>query len=61
MGAIQITSKTSIELKVGGSSIKLTPAGITIKGTTLSFKGDATAEVKGGGMLTLKGGVTMIN
>ncbi len=61
MGAIKITSKSSIELKVGGSSIKLTPAGITIKGTMLSFKGDATAEVKGGGMLTLKGGVTMIN
>ncbi|AMX01400.1 type VI secretion system Vgr family protein [Microbulbifer thermotolerans] len=61
MGAIQITSKTSIELKVGGSSIKLTPAGITIKGTTLSLKGDATAEVKGGGILKLKGGVTMIN
>lgn len=61
MGAIKITSKASIELKVGGSSIKLTPAGITIKGTMLSCKGDATAEVKGGGMLTLKGGVTMIN
>ncbi|WP_444940197.1 type VI secretion system Vgr family protein [Microbulbifer sp. ZKSA004] len=61
MGAIKISSKASIELKVGGSSIKLTPAGITIKGTMLSCKGDATAEVKGGGMLTLKGGVTMIN
>jgi len=61
MGAIKITSKTSIELKVGGSSIKLTPSGVTIKGVTLSCKGDGTAEVKGGGMLTLKGGVTMIN
>lgn len=61
MGAIKITSKSSIELKVGGSSIKLTPSGITIKGVTLSCKGDGTAEVKGGGMLTLKGGVTMIN
>ncbi|MFS1525023.1 type VI secretion system Vgr family protein [Microbulbifer sp. 2304DJ12-6] len=61
MGAIKISSKASIELKVGGSSIKLTPAGITIKGTMLSCKGDASAEVKGGGMLTLKGGVTMIN
>ncbi|WP_234994988.1 type VI secretion system Vgr family protein [Microbulbifer donghaiensis] len=61
MGAIKITSKTSIELKVGGNSIKLTPAGITIKGTMVTVKGDATAEVKGGGMLTLKGGVTMIN
>ncbi|WP_346838560.1 type VI secretion system tip protein TssI/VgrG [Microbulbifer sp. SAOS-129_SWC] len=61
MGAIKITSKTSIELKVGGSSIKLSPSGVTIKGVTLSCKGDGTAEVKGGGMLTLKGGVTMIN
>ncbi|MDN3640232.1 type VI secretion system tip protein TssI/VgrG [Simiduia curdlanivorans] len=60
-GAIKITSKTSIELKVGGSSIKMTPAGITIKGTTLSCKGDATAEVKAGASLTLKGGITLIN
>ena len=69
MGAIKITSKTSIELKVGSSSIKLTPTGVTIKGVALSCKGDATVEVKGGAtaevkagaMLTLKGGVTMIN
>ncbi len=61
MGAIKITSNTSIELKVGSSSIKLSPSGITIKGMTLSCKGDGKAEVKGGGMLTLKGGVTMIN
>lgn len=61
MGAIKITSKTSIELKVGGSSIKLTPSGIVIKGVTLSCKGDATAEVKAGAALTLKGGITLIN
>lgn len=61
MGAIKITSKTAIELKVGGSSIKVSPTGIEIKGPMVSCKGDATAEVKGGGMLTLKGGVTMIN
>lgn len=60
-GAIKITSKTSIELKVGGSSIKLTPSGIEIKGTTLKAKGDATAEVKAGGMLTIKGSLTKIN
>lgn len=61
MGAIKITSKTSIELKVGSSSIKLTPTGITLKGVTLSAKGDGTAEVKAGGMLTLKGGITKVN
>lgn len=60
-GAIKITSKASIELKVGGSSIKLTPSGIEIKGTTLKAKGDATAEVKAGGMLTIKGSLTKIN
>ncbi len=60
-GAIKIESKTSIELKVGGSTIKLTPAGIEIKGTTLKAEGSATATVKGGGTLTLKGGVTLIN
>lgn len=60
-GAISITSKSGIELKVAGNSIKISPSGITIKGTMLSCQGDAKAEVKGGGMLTLKGGVTMIN
>lgn len=60
-GAVTITSQTSIELKVGGSSIKLTPSAITIKGTTVSVSGDAKTDVKGGGMLTLKGGVTKIN
>jgi len=60
-GAISIASKNSIELKVAGNSIKISPSGITIKGTMLSCQGDAKAEVKGGGMLTLKGGITMIN
>ncbi|MFV8783873.1 type VI secretion system Vgr family protein [Microbulbifer sp. SA54] len=60
-GAITITSQTSIELKVAGNSIKITNSGITIKGTMLSCKGDSMAEVKAGGILTLKGGVTKIN
>ncbi|WP_299594507.1 type VI secretion system Vgr family protein [uncultured Microbulbifer sp.] len=61
MGAIKITSKTSIDLKVGGNSISIKPSGIEIKGVMLSCKGDATAEVKAGGMLTLNGGITKIN
>lgn len=60
-GGVVIESLASIEIKCGASSIKLTPAGVTIKGTMLSCKGDATAEVKAGAMLTLKGGITMIN
>ena len=61
MGAIKITSKTSIDLKVGGNSISIKPSGIEIKGTMLSCKGDTMAEVKAGAMLTLKGGITKIN
>jgi type VI secretion system secreted protein VgrG len=68
MGAINIEAGQSITLTVGGNSVELGASGITIKGTMLSLSGDATAElksptttVKGDGMLTLKGGVTMIN
>ncbi len=57
-----------IELKVGGNSITIDQAGITIKGIMVSVQGSATAEVKsamttvkGDGMLTMKGGVAMIN
>lgn len=60
-GAIKITSKTSIELKVGGNSIKISPSGIVIKGTTVSVKASATGEFKAGAPLTLKGAITMIN
>jgi type VI secretion system secreted protein VgrG len=59
--AVLISSDKSIELKVGSSSIKLTPSGITIKGVKLTASGSSMAEVKGGGMLTLKGGITKIN
>ena len=61
MGAIKITSKTSIDLKVGSNSISISPSGIEIKGVMLSCKGDATAEVKAGAMLTLNGAITKIN
>ena len=60
---------TSIEFKVGGSSIKIEPAKITIKSTQISIEADATAEIKagakmdidGGAMLTIKGGMVKIN
>lgn len=70
-GAGKITGEatTGIELKVGANSIKIEPAGITIKGTMvkieadalLQAKGGAMAKVEGGGMLMLKGALTMIN
>jgi type VI secretion system secreted protein VgrG len=46
---------------VGGSSIKIDPMGVTIKGMMIQITADTMAEVQGEAMLTLKGGITMIN
>ena len=58
----------SIELKVGPSSIKLDPSGITIKGLTITVDASVQAtfkslitQVQGSAMTTVKGGVVMIN
>ena len=58
----------SITFKVGGSSIKIEPAGITIKSAKISVLADLKAEVKGtlvdifgSGVTTVKGGLVKIN
>ncbi|CCU70829.1 type VI secretion system Vgr family protein [Thalassolituus oleivorans] len=61
MGAIKITSKTSIELKVGANTIKIDQSGIEIKGTMVKAKASAMGEVSAGGILTVKGALTKIN
>lgn len=67
-GKITMTAAQKIELKVGSSSIVIDPVSVTISATMLKFEGKAMAEmkaklttVKGDGMLTAKGGITMIN
>lgn len=67
-GNSMVMDMSGITLKVGGNSIKIEQAGITIKGIKVEVKGDAMAELKsplttvsGDGMLTVKGGVVMIN
>jgi type VI secretion system secreted protein VgrG len=67
-GKATITAMTSIELKVGGNSIKIEQSGITIKGVMVTVQADAKLDAKspmttvnGDGMLTLKGGLTLIN
>lgn len=59
---------TKITLKCGTSKIVMDPASITISSTQINVKANAMAEVKspmttvkGDGMLTLKGGITLIN
>ena len=61
MSAIKITSKTSIELKVGANSIKIDQSGIQIKGTMIKAKASAMGEVSAGGIMTVKGALTKIN
>lgn len=67
-GMITITAAMEILLEVGGSSIKIDNSGVTIKGPIIKIEAEAMAEmkspmttVKGDGMLTLKGGLTLIN
>ena len=56
-----VIDTSSITLTVGGNSVTLTESGVTVKGTMVSVQGQASAEVKGGGTLTLSGGVVKIN
>ncbi len=67
-GATLIEAAQKITLKCGPSTIELTPSGITIKGPTIKVEAQAACTVKGlktdvlgDAMLTLKGGITMIN
>lgn len=67
-GTITLDAAQSITLKVGGNTITVSQSGIELKGMKVSIEGQTLAEVKGlavkaeaSAMLTLKGGVTMIN
>lgn len=64
---ITLEGKSKITLKVGGSSLEMTPSGITLKAAKIEVQGDAAVsvgapkvDVKGDAMLTLDGGIVMI-
>jgi type VI secretion system secreted protein VgrG len=68
LGQVTIEAMTGIELKVGENSVKLDPSGVTINGIMVTMKGTGMAtvqspmtQVKGDGMLILKGGIMMLN
>ncbi|MES2259275.1 MAG: type VI secretion system tip protein TssI/VgrG [Pseudomonadota bacterium] len=56
---IVIEATTSIELKVGGSSIKIEPAKITIKSPEVMLQADANVTLKAGAMMQVKSGAVM--
>jgi len=67
-GAVSMEAMTSITLKVGQNTITISQSGIEIKGVMVTAEGQAMTQVKApmvqvnaDGMLTLKGGITMIN
>lgn len=67
-GAITIEAAQSIELKVGGNSVKIDPSGVTVKGTLVKLTADGAANlegamttVKGSGMVTVSGGLIKLN
>lgn len=68
MGKISEEAMQSIELKVGQNSVKIDQTGVTIKGLMIKIEGQTTTDLKGltttvsgDAMLTVKGGVVMIN
>jgi type VI secretion system secreted protein VgrG len=67
-GKCSITAGTSITLTVGGSSIKIESAKITVQSAEIAISADAkvtasspATEIDGSGTLTVKGGVVKIN
>jgi type VI secretion system secreted protein VgrG len=56
---IVVEATTSIELKVGSSSIKIEPAKITLKATQITVEADAAMDIKAGAMMTVKAGAPM--
>ena len=56
---IVVEASTSIELKVGSSSIKIEPAKITIKSVEIAVQSDANMEIKAGAMMQVKSGAVM--
>ena len=67
LGKITISAMQEIELKVGGNSLKIGPAGVTVSGTMVTLDGKAMTEVKGAvvmvkgsGMTQVSGGIVMV-
>ena len=60
-GKVKIEAMQSIELKVGSTSLKLTPSGATLKSAMITIDGKGMTTVKAGGILTEKGGIIKLN
>lgn len=60
-GKLDVEALTEINLKVGESTIKMTPASIEISSPTITIKSTALTEVRSDAMVVVKGGIVTIN
>ncbi len=58
-GKSETEAMQAIEFKVGDSSIKIDPTGITIKGMSVKIEGEISVSIEGGTVATLKGGLSV--
>jgi type VI secretion system secreted protein VgrG len=61
VGSISMEAMTSITLTVGANSITIDQTGVTVEGMMITISGDTMTTVEGDALLTLTGGITMIN
>lgn len=61
LGSDTLEAMQQIVLKVGQSQITIDQTSITLQAMMININGELSTDVKGGAMLTLEGGVTMIN
>jgi len=61
VGSITMEAMQTITLKVGANSITISQQGIKVEGLMIQVTGQTMTQVTGQAMLTLKGGITMIN
>ena len=59
--SVVIEATTSIELHVGGSSIKIEPAKITLKAPEIMLQADTNATLKAGAIMIIEGTLVKIN
>jgi type VI secretion system secreted protein VgrG len=67
-GAMKVSAMTSIELTVGSNTVKIDQSGVAINALMIKLAGETMLDMKapmsslkGDGMLTLKGGIMMLN
>lgn len=68
LGKVTIEAMQSIELKVGGNSLKIDQTGVTVSGILVSLTADGAASlegamttIKGSGVLSMAGGIIKVN